>query len=135
VGRRQGRRQPQDMKACMGGWEEENDGGAPSSSPSNVAIASDPSDMVVGEQGQDGGPILLIARFCCSSVDLTLSNITDHVSFLIFTSLSKYFIASYHPISGCFFSSCRYCVLDLHDRKRMLVPCIHCTCVSNHIGM
>jgi len=33
------------------------------------------------------------------------------------------------------FLSCRNCIVDLHDRKRTLVPCIRCICVSNHIGM
>ena len=64
-----------------GGGEEEDDGGAP------AAVLSDPSDVVVGKQGPDAGPILLIARRRHSSVDLASSNITDHVSFLIFTSL------------------------------------------------
>jgi hypothetical protein len=86
-----------------GGWEEEDDGGAPSSSPSIAAVTSDPSDVVVGEQGPDAGPIMLVARRRCSSADLASSNITKHVRFLIFTSLSKYFIASCCPISRCLF--------------------------------
>ena len=71
----------------MGGGEEEDDGGKP------AALLSDPSDVVVGNQGPDAGPILLVARCPHSSFDLASSNIIVHVSFLTFTSLLKYFIA------------------------------------------
>jgi hypothetical protein len=115
---------------------EEDDGGTTSSlSPSNAAVASDPSNVAVGEQGPDAGPILLVARRRRSSVNLrTSSNITNHVSFLIFTFLSKYYrLISPHITLP--FSSCRNCVLDLRDRKRTLVPCVRRTCVSNHTRM
>ncbi len=70
-------------ESVHGGGEEEDDGGVP------TAVSSDPSDEVVWNQGPDAGPILLAARRHHSSVDLASSNITDHVSFLIFTSLLK----------------------------------------------
>ena len=80
-------------EGVYGGGEEEDNGGAP------AAVLSDPSNVVVWNQGPDAGPILLAARHRHSSVELASSNITHHVSFLIFTSLFKYFIASYRPIS------------------------------------
>ena len=38
--------------------EEEDDGGVPSLSPSNIAVVSDPSNVAIGEQGQDAGPTM-----------------------------------------------------------------------------
>ena len=115
--------QRQDMKACMGGgWEEEDDGGVPSSSPSNAAVTSDPSDVIVGEKWPDAGPISLFARRCHSSVDLASSNITNYVSFLIFTSLLKYFITSYCPISRCLFCLVEIVSSTFMTEKEHLFP-------------
>ena len=52
---------------------------------------------------------------------LTSSNITDHVSFL-FTSLSKYFIASYHPISRCLFRLVKIASSNFTTEKERLFP-------------
>ena len=103
---------------------EEDDGGTTSSlSPSNAAAASDPSNVAVGEQGPDAGPILLDARRRRLSVDLrTSSNFTDHVSFLIFSFLSKYFIASYRPISRCLFRLVEIASWTFVTEKERLFP-------------
>ena len=38
--------------------EEEDDDGAPLLPPLNANVASDPSDVAVGKQGQDAGPMM-----------------------------------------------------------------------------
>jgi hypothetical protein len=55
---------------------EEDDGDTTSLlSPSNAAVASDPSNVAVREHGPDAGPILLVARCRRSSVDLRTSSL------------------------------------------------------------
>jgi len=110
------------MKVCRGGEEEEDNGGTPLLSPSNAAVASDPSNVAIREYRPDAGPILLIARRRRPSVDLTSSNITHHVSFLIFISLSKYFIPSYRPISHCLFCLVEIASSTFMTEKERLFP-------------